>query len=410
MKKPLLALIISCFSLLALAGGFQVNLQGQKQMGMGHTGTGLLTDGASLFFNPGATSFLDSIRLAQIGASFIIPRSEYLEEYPGVYTAEMVHHVGTPFSIFMVGKTTTTSKLSLGLAIYTPFGSHEEWPKDWKGQFLLREINLKAIFFQPTASYKINDKIGIGAGLAYVEGNFDLIQGIPVQDSTGQYGTAWINGAASSFGYNAGIYFKPNDKLSIGLDYRSSVKLKMKDGSALFSVASALTDSFPNTTFKANLTLPSTTTIGFGYAVNEKTKVALDVNYIGWHVYDTLSFDFAKNTTLLKDVHSARMYKNTFIIRAGAQYHLKENLFIRGGMYFDKTPVQAGYLTPETPDANRIGLTAGASLKINNRLNIDFSLLYIEGMKRTDTNLETGFTGTYKAKAIAPGFAIEYKF
>ena len=200
MKKFTFCLLFTFYFLLLRAGGFQVNLQGQKQMGMGHTGTGLLLDGASLLFNPGAVSFLDSVRLVQVGASFIIPRAEYLEAYPGVYTAEMVHHVGTPFSVYMVGKNKMDRQIQLGLAIYTPFGSHEEWPSDWKGQFLLREIDLKAIFFQPTLSYKINDKLGIGAGLAYVEGSFSLSQGIPVQDTLGNYGTASLNGAANSFG------------------------------------------------------------------------------------------------------------------------------------------------------------------------------------------------------------------
>ena len=73
------------------------------------------------------------------------------------------------------------------------------------------------------------------------------------------------------------------------------------------------------------------------------------------------------------------MYKDAFIIRAGAQYHLKENLFIRGGMYYDMSPVKDGYLTPETPDANRIGLSMGASWKIANWCNLDLSLLYTKG-------------------------------
>ncbi|MBI4929686.1 MAG: outer membrane protein transport protein [Bacteroidetes bacterium] len=403
-------LLLTANCQLVFAGGFQVNLQGQKQMGMGHTGTGLLLDGASLLFNPGATSFLDSIRLVQIGASFIIPRTVYLEPAPGIYSTEMVHHVGTPFSVYAVGKIKKADKLNFGLAIYTPFGSREEWPSDWKGQFLLREIDLKAIFFQPTLSYKINDKLGVGAGFVFAKGDFSLSQGVPIQDTMGKYGSASLQGSANGYGYNAGIYFKPNEKFSVGLDYRSSVKLKMENGTADFNVASALADSFPSTTFVATLTLPSTTTFGFGYVLNEKIKLALDINYIGWGVYDTLSFDFADNTELLKDVHSARMYKNTFIVRAGAQYHLKENIFLRGGAYFDKTPVQDGYLTPETPDANRIGLTAGASWRINKKLNLDFSLLYIEGMKRTDTNIEKDFSGTYKARAVAPGFAIEYLF
>jgi long-chain fatty acid transport protein len=44
---------------LARSEGYQVNLQGQKQTGMGHTGTGLLLGPSSIHFNPGALAFLE---------------------------------------------------------------------------------------------------------------------------------------------------------------------------------------------------------------------------------------------------------------------------------------------------------------------------------------------------------------
>ena len=394
----------------AFAGGFQVNLQGQKQTGMGHTGTGLLLDGGSIFFNPGAVSFLDSLHILNIGGCFIFPRIEYLEPTPGTYTAEMNHHMGTPFSIYAVYKIKKEDRFNFGLGVYTPFGSLEQWPSDWKGQFMLREIDLKSIFIQPTVSYKVTDKIGIGAGLVYSINTFSLKQGMPLQDAMGNYGEASLKGSANAFGYNVGIYFKPNQKFSVGLDYRSSVKVKMKNGTANFTVPSSLADSFPSTTFASTLTLPSTTTLGFGYVVNEKLKLALDINYIGWNVYDTLAFDFAKNTTLLKDVHSPRMYKNVFIFRVGAQYQLKENIFVRCGTYIDLTPVSDGYVTPETPDANRLGVTAGASWRFAKKFNLDLSFLYVISKPRTDTNIETQFGGTYKEKALIPGIGVEFLF
>ena len=394
----------------SFAGGFQVNLQGQKQTGMGHTGTGLLLDGSSIFFNPGAMCFIDSLHMINVGGSFIFPRVEYLEPTPGTYTAQMNHNVDTPFSLYFVYKRKKEDRINFGLGVYTPFGSLEQWPSDWKGQFLLRQIDLKAIFIQPTVSYKVTDKIGIGVGLVYSINTFSLEQGIPVQDASGNYGQASLSGSANAFGYNAGIYFKPNNKFSVGLDYRSSVKVKMTNGTANFTVPSALKDSFPNTTFSSTLTLPSTTTLGFGYVVNEKLKLALDINYVGWSVYDTLAFNFAKNTTLLKNVHSPRDYKNVFIYRVGAQYQLTQKVFVRCGAYFDSSPAPDGYITPETPDANKIGVTAGASWRISKKFNMDFSFLYIQSMKRFNTNIETKFSGTFQEKAVVPGIGIEYLF
>jgi hypothetical protein len=56
---------------------------------MGHAGTGLCMDNATILFNPGAMSFLDSLRGITIGASFIMPRTTYLEPFPGTYTAHI---------------------------------------------------------------------------------------------------------------------------------------------------------------------------------------------------------------------------------------------------------------------------------------------------------------------------------
>src|SRR5204863_2270444 len=130
------------FSQFAFAGGFQVNLQGQKQTGMGHTGTGLLSDASCVFFNPGGMTFLDSSIDVVAGGHFIIPRTEYLEASPGTYTATMEHNVGTPFEFYFSDRFKKHPRLAAGLGVYTPFGSRAQWPDDWKGQFIIREIDL----------------------------------------------------------------------------------------------------------------------------------------------------------------------------------------------------------------------------------------------------------------------------
>lgn len=408
-KLSLLAIIILVSSSTLLAGGFQINLQGQKQTGMGHAGTGLCLDNASILFNPGALSFLDSLKGIYIGASFIMPKSTYAD-YATRYVAHPVKHVGTPFTLYANYQFKKAKKLQCGLGIYTPFGSKVQWEDDWKGQFLIREINLKTIFIQPTVSYKIHEKIGIGLGFVYATGSFALRKGVPLQDSSGNYGEANLEGKASGYGFNAGIYFKANDKFSIGIDYRSEVKVSVASGTADFETPSSLDYKFPTTTFSTQLRLPQVATLGLGYSINNKFKLAFDINFVGWKSYDSLIIDFADNTDALKDVHSARMYKNAYIFRLGAQYKLNEKWTVRLGTYYDMTPVQAGYLTPETPDADKLGITAGASFNITKKIHIDASFLYIEGKKRTDTNLETDFTGTYKTRALVPGVSLEYVF
>src|SRR6478752_6344914 len=122
MKLKFMALLGSALlSGAAQAGGFQVNLQGQKQIGMGHTGTGLAMDEASIFFNPGAMSHLRENGF-QVGVSGIISKIAYQESAPGNATALTDNPLGNPFSVYAVyGK--DESPLKFGLGVYTPFGS-----------------------------------------------------------------------------------------------------------------------------------------------------------------------------------------------------------------------------------------------------------------------------------------------
>jgi long-chain fatty acid transport protein len=409
-NKIIIPFLINVFLTFQIfAGGFQVNLQGQKQTGMGHAGIGLALDNAALVFNPGALIFVDSLGSFSAGASFIIPRTVFLDPN-STYVAQTINHTGTPLSVYANFKIKKNSPLTFGFGLYNPFGSRVQWEDDWKGQFLLREISLKTFFYQPTLSYKISEKLGVGFGYVFANGDFSLRKGVPIQDSLGNYGEASLAGKANGNGFNAGVYYKLNDKFSLGLNYRSAVKVKVENGTADFSSAETVSQYFQDSTFNTQLNLPYMASIGFGYQLNQKMKIALDINYVGWKSYDSLNIDFAKNSDKLADVASPRLYKNTFIFRTGLQYQISEIFCIRAGAYYDQSPVKDGYLTPETPDSDKIGVSTGFSIAFKKWLYFDASLLYVEGLKRTDTNIETQFEATYKTKAVIPGINVGIKF
>lgn len=389
-----------------IAGGFQVNLLGAKQCGMGHVGAGLYLDASMLAINPGGAAFAE--RSSVIGvANFIKARVNYLEPAPGTYTTWNEPTLSTPFAFHTNFK--IKPKLAVGASVYTPFGSRVLYADDWKGQFLLREISLQVFYIQPTISYRFNDHISIGAGPIISRGSVYLRRAAPVQFQDGSYGEATLDGSAGGFGFNAGAYWKINEQWSLGASYRSAVKFKADEGQANFTVPSSLSEYFPATTFSTSITLPAMTTIGIGFKPIPQLAIGLDVNYVGWSVYDTLGFDFVQNTDNLEDLASPRSYKNSYYLRAGAQYSVGTADF-RAGIYYDKSPVQSGYLTPETPDADKLGLSVGATYRLGTNFEVDGAFLWVEGQKREDVNLESQFGGTYKARAFVPTIGLTWNF
>ncbi len=410
MKLKLLAFLgCAMLSGLAHAGGYQVNLQGQKNIGMGHTGVGLAMDEASIFFNPGAMSHLRENGF-QVGVSGIISKIAYLETAPGNTTAMTDNPLGNPFSVYGVyGK--EESPLKFGLGIYTPYGSSVNWGDEWIGRYGLNELTLTAVFVQPTVSYKITDQIGIGAGFVYAFGNVNLKKSIPLQNKDEADGRAELDGSANGMGFNAGIFFKPSEKFSVGLNYRSKVEMEVDGGDANFTVPSGVASRFPAAKFDATLPLPSNITLGIGFMPTDKFTVAVDVQRVNWSAYENLTFTYDQPVNGSNETTNARNYEDTYIYRLGFQYQVSEAFALRAGGYYDQTPVQDGYLTPETPDADARGLSAGLGYRFGENFQVDASFLYINKKERSDlSNLSGGIGGTYKSVAYIPGLALSYKF
>lgn len=404
MKKILLSILLG-LPILGYAQSFQVNLQGQKQTAMAGAGTGVVLDEAAVFFNPGAVSFLKKNGV-QAGISPLYLKTAFREAGSNI-TEYNKDKIATPVMGYAVFGS-PENRLRFGLGVYTPFGGAMHWKENWTGKYTVTSLDLQAIYFQPTLSYKITDQIGIGAGLVYSHGKVDLRRALPLTLSNGESGTAKLEGTTSDFGWNAGIYIETVSGMTIGITHRSQVTAKVKDGDARFVVPEALMSSFP-TKFTAELPLPATSTIGFGFYPSEKTTIALDVNWVHWSKYKELAFDYDNNARI-PDTKSPRNYHDAAALRLGVQNQATAKLVLRAGVGYAFTPVSKGYVTPEVPDADRILLSAGLGYQASERLSIDLSFLYENVKARSETNIETGLNAEFKTLAYIPGISFSYRW
>lgn len=405
MKKTVVLLTMA-FPFLLHAQGFQVNLQGQKQQGMGGTGTAFIQDGASLFFNPGGVSFLKQNSFSA-GITPVISHAKFADDQSSTVSST-TSPVSYPFTSYLV-LGARESRLKYGLGVYTPFGSTIDWESGWTGRFVLTHLQLTSVFFQPTVSYKLSDQLGIGVGFVYGIGHVNLQRDMPVQDANGKYGHATLNGNAHGMGVNAGIYYQPTSDFSLGFNYRSGVNMKLTSGDATFKVPASLASSFPSGKFSTTLPLPAVYTLGASWAASKALRLALDVSMINWDKFDTLRFNYENHTTQLQDTRSPRLYQNAWSYRLGAQYAVNDQFDVRAGIKYLVTPVRDGYVSPDVPDATHFNYSVGLGYKIGDHFVVDASFTY-ENMKRTATNAESQLNGKYNTKLFLPGISLSYKF
>lgn len=401
MKKILLSFLLAV-PVLGFSQSFQVNLQGQKQTAMGGAGAGLALDEAAVFFNPGAVSFLKQNGV-QAGAHGIWLKTAF-NQAGSSNTEYNKNKIPTPLAAYAVFGS-PENRLRFGIGVYTPFGGAMHWKEDWSGKYTVTSLDLQAIYIQPTLSLKITDGIGIGGGLVYALGKVDLRKAVPYTNN-GVQTTAQLKGESKDFGWNAGLFIKTISGVSIGVTHRSQVTAKVEDGDANFFNAPASVQPLLPSKFNATLPLPATSTIGFGFYPSEKTTIALDVNWVWWHAYKDLNFYYNQGDPTL----SPRNYHDAATFRVGIQNETTSFLTLRAGAAYALSPVGIGYVTPEVPDANRLLLSAGVGLKPSECFGIDFSFLYENLKSRTETNIESGLSGTFKTVAYIPGMALSYKF
>ena len=410
----------------ASANGFQVNLGGQKNIGMGSVGVGLSLDQAAMFYNPGALAMVRENGV-QLGVNFAFANVGFRSTTGAEQRNLQNQPVVTPFNLY-AGFGPKDAKYKFGIAVYTPYGSTLKYADGWEGRYALTEITLQSVYVQPTASFAITPTLSVGAGLMILAyGNVNLQRDAPLP--TGDAHLTLDGKAKTQFGYNAGIYFKPSEKLSVGVDYRSKIDAKVENGNLTISglpgasspSAALINSRFTADKFNATLPLPAVASIGVGIMPTDKLTIGLDAALTFWSTYRTLDFTFSGGSTGLinnsTSSTSKRYYQDALTFRLGGQYKVNDKLTVRAGTVYDMTAVKDGYVGPETPDADRYQITGGLSYSVNEKFGVDASYVFENFLQRTQDQgdlLNNGTTdrvaGTYKTTIHIPGIGLHYKF
>ena len=412
MRKLLSLTLLALAGSTAFAGGYRVSIQGQKQLAMGHTGVAVVNSAEVAFFNPAGMAYLDKKFNLSVGANGLFANTKFQNSQYG-WEAD-TKNFGTPFSVYATYK--LNDWFTAGLAVYTPYGSAVEWGQDWEGSHLVNNIDLQAIFVQPSISVRVGEHFSVGGGPIFATGSVNFNRNVDRTTTNlgGERTDLTIESKGiTAWGYTAGFMFNPTDKLRIGMNYRSEIIMEARDGDATFNDYPEF-GTAPTTKFNADLPLPAELTVGLSYKFTDKFLMAFDYNRAMWSVYKNLDVDFTNNTPTLQDSHNPRNYKNSSTYRVGMQYAANDKFTFRAGWYFDESPVQDGYFAPETPRNDSMGYTGGLTYQFNSKLGVDLSFLYLH-FDEVDNSYDhvsdgSSFRGTYKSVVFSPGIGITYGF
>lgn len=409
----LFTIIFLLASSLAFASGFQINEHGARAMSMGGAFVGLANDPSAVYLNPGAVVHLNSTQI-MAGATYIQPHASFRGPKPAIDEYKLKDQFFNPINFYVTHK--INSDFAVGFAVNNPYGLGTEWEEDWVGRFLAVETEIRTFFFTPVLSYKVLDNLSIGAGVSYAYGDVVIKRKNMLQPTNAE---AMINleGDGSGWGFLAGVYYQPFEKLSLGVTYKSSVKLEF-EGDATADAPSQFAPLLPTGSISAPLEVPANLTVGAAYHFTDKLVVTADYQFVGWSSYDKLEITFEDVEDPDSRVSSAeRNYEDSYILRLGAEYQLLDELAVRCGILYDSNPVLEEYSEPTLPDSDRLGLNIGAGYAFTEHISVDIAYLFLRFEERDINNSminyhggDTPFLGVYNSYAHLLGLNLSYKF
>jgi long-chain fatty acid transport protein len=364
----------------AEASGFHIDEQDARATGRAGAVTASPGNASAIYYNPAGIAELPGLEL-DAGVSLVAPRATFRPADGGSETSARADDFYLPhlYASYRLEQT-----LALGIGLNAPFGLSLSWPASSPGRAVVRDISLNTLFIMPTVGVNLSRwarGLSFGLGVDLVPANVSLERDILFGSDVGNVA---LSATAFGVGGRAGLLYRPHglEQLSIGLTYRSPVKLSFS-GTADFDAPAAYRASLPpDGDARTKVTLPQTLDLGVAFAPLPEWELEVDLNWLGWSSFDELSLQLPGDQ---KSVVS-RDWRNTIALRAGTEYTYDKRWSGRVGVIWDQGPVPTRTLDFQLPDRDRVDLTLGAGAAITKAVRADLAALWVLPGNATTSN------------------------
>jgi long-chain fatty acid transport protein len=404
------------------ATGFYINQQSVKGLGRVDAGNSAVADElGTIFFNPAGLPLLwdgsqppEGIRTS-IGVHLIVPGSDQLNRgttvaSPGTLGTFVPVAGGnshdptdpTPVPNFYAAAPFANGRGAFGVGLNAPFGLAIDHGSDWYGRYDSIDASLRTVNASFVGAYRLASGLSIGGGLDVQYAGTELTSAIPNPLTPGgptaaTDGRIHTKGHDYRAGYNAGLLYSFNPDTRVGVHYRSSMHHKIEGTSDIWNLTGPLAPLNAHLDASAQLNLPAITSVGVRTKAGSQLVLLGEFVWFDWSTFKEIRIRFSDGRP---DGVRPANYKDAYSVAGGFEQPLGPKWTARGGIHYDTTPTQDAYRDTTVPDANRLWLGGGVSLKASDRFSFDFSYNHVFFKDTTVSLHRTFFDGTPLTTAV----------
>jgi len=383
--------IICCWVVVLVAsvfaGGYEWGGLGPRACGMGGAFIGVANDWTAPYWNPAG---LTQTKGVGVGIELLLPNYKakdgnsianldpsdmsinqgdiFTRSYPVEPTRFEKTEVSESFYQPCVGGFFDLKGIKIGTGFYIPVGNWFDWEDSIHVDATNAEI--EASYFASmwlmvgniSLAKEIIPDFSIGGGLniLYLKSKYDVKKSYLTTDTLIMPSYDFLHkveGSGRGFEGVFGVMYKPISVLSAGVVYRTGSKISL-DGSAEYS--HTLAPPAESSDYTQEFYHPATYGIGLACRPIAKLLVAFDWEGTNWSTWKTV-MDFETEGVVLTDKDIVWDWKDCNRYRFGGEYNLTEELALRGGFYYDESPVPDEQVSfTNNADVDRMAITLGA--------------------------------------------------
>ena len=405
------ALVVSLGSP-ATGGGFKIQDQSTRAMGMIDAFIAGADDASAVYYNPAGLTRLQgaqtitNVYVAHGTTDYDGPGGR--DESDGRYYVVPSFYFGTP-----VG---AEGRFFAGLGVYSPFGLGSKWSDTSPVRHYSKLAEIRLVNINPTVAVQVTDRIAVGAGVDYfasqVKNRYQMpydVTGDQIPDTEGQVA---MDADGDGWGYNLGLQVEVTESVSVGVTYRSQVAVDYDGGIEFDDVPTVFGPMEFCTGAVSQIDFPPTIGVGVCWQASDKLRLELAAEWTKWSTRDrqTIGIDGVPDLQPAGVLVTVVDWEDSWVIMVGGEYALTERWTLRGGYGYNETPVPASTADPSLPTGDTHAVALGLGWQATDSLSLDIAGIVAIAEKQTLNNSFGPRDSDYGAMSAYLSLGLTYSF
>lgn len=307
--------------------------------------------------------------------------------------------------------------LAAGLGVTVPFGRSTDWGDDVSfGAFSPYYAEQFVLSVNPTLAMKIGPNVSVAAGVSFYQSSLTFKQVFPwsqlTGDATSLAGDAEFDGDGESYGGNAAVTWRINDRHALALTYRSPFDVEYDGDFTVSNVpetasAMGLTST---TDFETEVKYPTVVQAGYGIKLTDKVRIEFDVEWIEHSRNDYLPIDIGPYSVVLNLTEIPQDWNDNWTYGVGMDWRFAPNWVARTGYIYLETPTTTATTIPVASEESQSVVSVGLGHERGrHRFDIAYAIGLFDGLT-VDDNVVPAVNGDYDFESHLVSMAYQCGF